>query len=257
MTRLFNVEKTFNQRAEKYESAYVSGADYLLYQEKQLRAQFALEWAARFLKDRTSARVLDVGCGLGNVLRAILNEGESTASGLGIDVSQRMIERARVETEQQDDSRVEFRVGIVEDESEKFDLVLSLGVVGYQEEQLLFLRNLAQRVKPGGLLIITVGNGDSWVRAFRTKLQTIKHRNKPQLLRYGALEGEQVEQELRASGFERAYRNYLSFGLGVATSSLECRMDRFLVERLGPHSLGRLFSLTVAAAYRQTGDATS
>ncbi len=72
------------------------------------------------------------------------------------------------------DDRITWQVGALQEASGGYDIVVSLGVVGYQSDQSTFLRALAARVRPGGLLIFTFANALSIPRRARTVVQSLR-----------------------------------------------------------------------------------
>ena len=105
-------------------------------------------------------RILDLGCG-GGWLTAILDQfGPST----GIDLSGAAMAEARERHPQ-----IEFLAGDVfamELEKEAYDIVVSQEVLEHVEDQGGYLDLAADRLKPGGWLILTTPN--AWVQARRS-----------------------------------------------------------------------------------------
>lgn len=84
-------------------------------------------------------RVVDVGCGVGEVLRGVV-DALPARSGVGVDPSPELVARAPR------DARLSFRVGGVE-AAPHADLALALDVVEHVPDDLAFLRDLG-RVAP-------------------------------------------------------------------------------------------------------------
>ncbi|CAH1677863.1 Class I SAM-dependent methyltransferase [Hyphomicrobiales bacterium] len=116
----------------------------------------APEWPVlrSMLPDLRGKRVLDLGCGFGWFCR--FAAGEGAASVLGVDVSEKMLERARRET---DDARVAYERADLESytpPAEACDLVYSSLAFHYIEDLAgLFARAYAA-LKPGGALVASV-----------------------------------------------------------------------------------------------------
>ena len=112
---------------------------------------------------RRGATVLDVGCGTASHLVGLARWFDVT----GIDASRRMLSRARQEL-----PRVRWRWGRMETLrlSERFDAVLCLfSAIGYPRsvaEVRRTVRNLAEHLAPGGVLVI-----EPWIdpRRFRSR----------------------------------------------------------------------------------------
>jgi SAM-dependent methyltransferase len=95
------------------------------------------------------ARVLDVGCGPGDLVRYLGN-----VRYVGIDASSAYIERAR----RLFGRRAEFRIGDatrLDDDLRGFDLVLAFGLVHHldDEQARTFWREATQALVPGGLAV--------------------------------------------------------------------------------------------------------
>lgn len=94
-------------------------------------------------------RMLDVGCGYGDVTRLIaLLVGES-GSVLGIDTQAATLEVSR----QRGGHFQEADINRLPAELDHYDAIVGRRVLMYQPDPLQTLRGLAQRLKPGGLLI--------------------------------------------------------------------------------------------------------
>ena len=88
------------------------------------------------------------------------------------------------------------------------------------------MQDLADRVDQNGVIIFTVGNGDSLTRAIRTILEKIKDlvfRSKT--LRFRSMKHAQFQGKLISMGFIPMKKAYLSFGLGFFPSKLECKFS--------------------------------
>jgi ubiquinone/menaquinone biosynthesis C-methylase UbiE len=96
------------------------------------------------------ASVLDVGCGTGDLLRAL-----KPRRGVGIDLSPRMVEIARGKH-----PALEFVAGDVErfDFQEQFDYILLSDVVGHLDDVWAAFRNLRRGCHPASRIIVTYYN---------------------------------------------------------------------------------------------------
>ena len=113
----------------------------------------------RLLNVCAGQRILDLACGNGQFSRRLVSLG---ACVLGVDISERMIERARARTTEPDD-RVEFRIV----DCTRADALISLGVKQFDAAvctmalmdmaaiQPLFTA-LAKLLKAGGCLVFSV-----------------------------------------------------------------------------------------------------
>src|SRR5438105_7430811 len=101
---------------------------------------------------------LDVGCGAGLLAEPLARLG---ATVTGIDASPEVVAVAR---EHAAASRlaIDYRAGEVQDLSGQFDLVTSLEVIEHVADPAEFLKALARRLAPGGLLILSTPNATGW-----------------------------------------------------------------------------------------------
>ena len=92
-------------------------------------------------------RVLEIGCGTGDLLFKL-----KPSYGLGVDISEKMIELAR---QKNSNSRIEFKVGSVDDIDGLFDYIVLSDLVGYLPDIEEFFRKLSRIMHPQSKLIIT------------------------------------------------------------------------------------------------------
>lgn len=127
-------------------------------------------WARRFYaqlikRHKRSGKLLEIGCGLGHVLRRLEDQFET----YGIDVSGYAIERARTNT-----PRSQLRVATAEEAGSlpgPFDVIAAFHVVEHLEDPAAVLKQCARMTAPGGILVIATPNteapfakrkGDRW-----------------------------------------------------------------------------------------------
>lgn len=132
-------------------------------------------WLGRLhheIADRTAAlahqtidsprRVLDVGCGTGYLLRALLARYPGAEQFVGIDAAPSMIEAARVGS---GDDRLGFAVGAAEDLASAdgyFDLVVSTTSFDHWADQRLGLKECHRVLGEGGRLVL-VDQFSNWL----------------------------------------------------------------------------------------------
>ena len=116
----------------------------------------AAEWPAirALLPDLHGLEIVDLGCGFGWFCRWAAEQG--AAGVLGLDVSDKMLERARAETT---DTRIRYDRADLEKlqlPKASFDLVCSSLAFHYIEDFAGLLANIRQSLKPGGRLIFSI-----------------------------------------------------------------------------------------------------
>jgi SAM-dependent methyltransferase len=107
---------------------------------------------------RSHDRVLDIGCGAGQTTRDAARLAVA-GSVLGVDVSARMIERARRLTEAEGLHNVIFELGDAQThrfDAEYFDVVISRFGVMFFADPVAAFTNIARGVRRGGRLVMMV-----------------------------------------------------------------------------------------------------
>ena len=101
------------------------------------------------------SRVLEVGCGLGDLLASLVHD-KSAAQGVGIDISPRMIERAR-------HRHPELDLRVVDADRDAlpqgpFDAIILSDAIGLLDDIQAVLERLKPLLAPRGRLIVTYYN---------------------------------------------------------------------------------------------------
>lgn len=105
-----------------------------------------LKYIADFINALPQGRVLDVGCGLGELLQQI----DVRHGAFGLDTSPRSVEISRQR------SRAEVLLGVLEGafvEERRFDAVVAHHVIEHVDEPLPFVQEVFRLLKPGGWFI--------------------------------------------------------------------------------------------------------
>ncbi len=103
---------------------------------------------------------LDVGCGAGLLAEPLARLG---AKVTGIDAAPEVIAVARDHAAAMG-LEVDYRVGDVQQLEGQFDLVTCLEVIEHVADPAAFVKALAVRLAPGGLLILSTPNATGWSR---------------------------------------------------------------------------------------------
>jgi SAM-dependent methyltransferase len=116
------------------------------------------------LKDRRGQTFLDVGCGGGDLSKLLCDAG---LTGIGVDFSERALAIAKQTLSGYVDSgKYKLQLGDVHDlpaDFTKVDIAISYMVMEHVEDDVGFIRKIAQYVKPGGNIILAVpGRRDRW-----------------------------------------------------------------------------------------------
>ena len=119
------------------------------------------EHSRRPLEGKTA---LDVGCGAGLLTEPLARLG---AMVTGIDAAPELI-AAAIDHSQRQGLAIDYRAAPVEELEGQFDLVTSLEVIEHVADPGAFAQALAQRLAPGGLMILSTPNATGW-----SKLLTI------------------------------------------------------------------------------------
>jgi SAM-dependent methyltransferase len=151
------------------------------------------------------SRVLEIGCGTGNYIHAIV--AATGAYGTGVDPSREMLRRAAANTGLPDRRRregleVTFIQGRAEDlplANDQFDLAYSVDVIHHIEDRDAAAREMARVLKPGGVAMIVTESEDD-LRHRTPHVAYFPDIVAVELIRYPSLET--IEHELGDAGLE-------------------------------------------------------
>jgi len=154
-------------------------------------------------------RVLDVGCGAGEYLRAISSLNPQ-ASGVGLEIDPAVAGRAAHNlAEWGIDSSFEIVCGdVLSDDSQldgSFDLITLLNVVYYftEEQRPTLFRVIGELLSPGGkLVLVNMTLGEK----FGSGIYDLLYRISPKLM--GGCRGIRLSEKLREHGFQIKLREY-------------------------------------------------
>jgi 2-polyprenyl-6-hydroxyphenyl methylase/3-demethylubiquinone-9 3-methyltransferase len=105
-------------------------------------------------------RALDVGCGAGLLAEPLARLGSKVT---GIDASPEVIAVARDHAAAMG-LAIDYRIGDVQELKGAFDLITCMEVIEHVADPAVFVRALARRLAPDGLLIMSTPNATSWSR---------------------------------------------------------------------------------------------
>lgn len=114
----------------------------------------------RSLKPLAGKSALDVGCGAGLLCEPLARLG---AEVTGVDAAPELIAAAREHAAGQG-LAVTYRACGVEEVEGQFDLVTAMEVIEHVVSPVAFLRSLAERLRPDGLLLLSTPNRTAWSR---------------------------------------------------------------------------------------------
>jgi predicted TPR repeat methyltransferase len=148
------VRALFDQYAPKFEKALV---DDLGYRGPELLFRAVLAVRAAVRKPAFFKRAIDLGCGTGLAARAFAKEVDAF---IGIDLSPRMIERARATGLYADLEVAEMVQGLSGRPDASANLILAADAAVYLSDLAPLLREAARVLAPGGLLAFTTETHD-------------------------------------------------------------------------------------------------
>ncbi len=140
------------------DGAYAFGHDTQAVQRLLTQGQLLNPFTRRLLEEagiRRGMKVLDVGCGPGDVsLLAAELVGEQ-GQVIGVDTNSNAVQLAQTRAQAASLRQVSFLVGDIRDLalSQKFDAIVGRLILQHLPEPGSLLRLLAQRLRPGGLLV--------------------------------------------------------------------------------------------------------
>jgi 2-polyprenyl-6-hydroxyphenyl methylase/3-demethylubiquinone-9 3-methyltransferase len=142
-----------------------NGASAMLHKLNPVRLKYVRDWIDQHWQCDECSRTpldgktaLDVGCGAGLLCEPLARLG---AKVTGIDASPEVIAVAREHAAAMS-LDIDYRAGDVQQLEGQFDLITSLEVIEHVAEPAAFMKTLAKRLAPGGLLILSTPNATGW-----------------------------------------------------------------------------------------------
>jgi 2-polyprenyl-6-hydroxyphenyl methylase / 3-demethylubiquinone-9 3-methyltransferase len=141
------------------------GASAMLHKLNPVRLSYIRDWIDQhWALDEHSRRpleaktALDVGCGAGLLAEPLARLGAKVTA---IDPAAELIEAAREHAAGQG-LQIDYRVSAIENLKGTFDLITSMEVIEHTADPQQFLNDLAKRLAPNGLLMLSTPNATSW-----------------------------------------------------------------------------------------------
>ncbi|GAA4753753.1 bifunctional 3-demethylubiquinone 3-O-methyltransferase/2-octaprenyl-6-hydroxy phenol methylase [Sphingomonas daechungensis] len=141
------------------------GASAMLHKLNPVRLAYIRDWIDQHWSlDEHSRRpldgksALDVGCGAGLLAEPLARLGAKVTA---IDPAPELIGAAREHAAGQG-LQIDYRVAAVEDLQGAFDLITSMEVIEHTADPQQFLIDLAKRLAPNGLLMMSTPNATGW-----------------------------------------------------------------------------------------------
>jgi ubiquinone/menaquinone biosynthesis C-methylase UbiE len=120
------------------------------------RKRTVIQLLDKYSKNR-KMNILEVGCGTGNLMEEVTKRGHSV---VGLDISKQMIidAKSRMENSNNDILCTQGDVEKLPFKSEKFDLVLGIGVLEYLYDENKGLTEINRILKNDGIIIVSLPN---------------------------------------------------------------------------------------------------
>jgi ubiquinone/menaquinone biosynthesis C-methylase UbiE len=141
-------------------SHYVHGTDPEEQQRLTRLNDLLNDGSIRELRLTGGERILDLGCGTGQLTRRIAAAAGATGRVLGIDRSEEQLEQARRPASASSEAAIEFRAGdvlaldLAQSEWGSFDVAHTRFLLEHLPDPLTVVRSMVRAVKPGGRIVL-------------------------------------------------------------------------------------------------------
>ena len=143
------------------------GASAMLHKLNPVRLAYIRDWIDQHWaldehgrRPLVGKRALDVGCGAGLLAEPLARLGAEVTA---IDPAAELIAAARDHAAGQG-LAIDYRVSAIEELAGTFDLITTMEVIEHTADPQLFLDEVAERLAPNGLLILSTPNATAWSR---------------------------------------------------------------------------------------------
>ncbi len=184
---------------------------------------------------------LDAGCGDGTYLRAIAHSDRIPARVVGVDISERILDTARIAAAPLEVELVRANIEALPFADDSFDLVLCSQAIEHLLDPTLGMRELARALAPGGTLVLTTDNDRNLVtRAFYLG----RFRDDDSWFPHRRFRWEDVEQLVRGAGLEIEECTTFRFALPAPFHfSRAARLVNRIEATLPPHKVGDIIAV--------------
>lgn len=123
-----------------------------------MRAFYLSALKNRFPENK-SAKILDIGCGMGFFLETLKHEGYENIFGVDIDAGQIQAARSIGLNVEHNPNTVDF----LNSRKKSYDFIYAIDVIEHisHDEQIEFIKTIYESLKSGGTFVCTVPNGNS------------------------------------------------------------------------------------------------
>lgn len=175
----------------------------------------------RMREQANGKRVLDIGCGMGDLSVQLVENGARYV--LGIDISESLLEQAKGRARE---GVIDFRLQSVEEPiAEKFDLIAGSSILHHIDYQEILPRFYRENLNPGGLMMFQEPIGGGILIRLFTKLVPRAHT--PDERSFMKSDLNWLRQNF--PDVEIVPFNYFSFGLGLVSSKLSKNPNNWLM----------------------------
>lgn len=173
------------------------------------------DFTAQLLTDAgigAGMRVLDIGCGAGEVSRLASRIVQGTGSVVGVDINEHMLTRAEALTHEQQLSNIDFiqaNLSQLPFDTNAFDAVIGRRILMYLPDAVEIVHQLSHFVKPGGIFVFQ--ENDSTFSAKGTTAMPLHDKVVHWIWRTVAREGADIHmgfnlpKTMRAAGIDVAH----------------------------------------------------
>ncbi len=180
------------------------------------------------LLDGTGGELLDAGCGTGMMLSFLRKSRPDQFALTGLDRSASMIDAAKRVVA--DGAGIRFVVGRIEEmpfAADSFDVVLLMGSLEYVTSVEQALAEIARVTRPGGRVVVTMGNRWSPYRLWETMIWSHlrRHRGEVESPVVRRVDERRLRDDLERSGLKPV--SVLRYGFNICVPPLDTRYPRF------------------------------